>query len=70
MMRRRAGVFACAALPALGELVEDPETGLLTGTITVNGQTHTIESNARLSGADLTAAILERVRSGSITGTP
>ena len=51
-------VFACAALPALGQLVEDPETGLRTGTITVNGQTYTIEPNANLSGADLTGASL------------
>ena len=58
-------VFACAALPALGQLVEDPETGLRTGTITVNGQTYTIEPNANLSWAylseaNLTAANLSR----------
>jgi uncharacterized protein YjbI with pentapeptide repeats len=65
-------LFACAALPALGELVEDPETGLRTGTITVNGVTYTIEPNANLtlffegfgflypnlSGADLSGADL------------
>ncbi len=51
-------VFACAALPALGQLVEDPETGLRTGTITVNGQTYTIEPNANLSGANLSGADL------------
>ena len=53
-------VFACAALPALGQLVEDPETGLRTGTITVNGQTYTIEPNANLSGANLSGADLSR----------
>jgi hypothetical protein len=31
-----------AALPALGELVEDPLTGLRTGTLTVNGHTQAI----------------------------
>ena len=56
-------LFACAALPALGELVEDPETGLRTGTITINGRTYTIEPNANLrdanlSGADLSGANL------------
>ena len=46
-------VFACAALPALGQLVEDPETGLRTGTITVNGQTYPIEPSASLLHARL-----------------
>ncbi len=45
-------LFACAVLPTLAELVEDPETGLRTGTITVNGQTYTIEPNANLSDFD------------------
>lgn len=44
-------VFACAALSALGEFVEDSETGLQTGTITANGQTYTIEPHATHVGA-------------------
>lgn len=46
-------VFACAALSALGEFVEDSETGLQTGTITANGQTYTIEPHATHVGDDL-----------------
>ena len=80
-------VFALSALPALSQLVLNPETGLRTGTVTVNGNTSTIEPglnlssldewgdwngnpNADFSGANLNAAILENVRSGSLTGTP
>ena len=46
-------VFSCAALSALGEFVEDSETGLQTGTITANGQTYTIEPHATHVGDDL-----------------
>ncbi len=48
--------FALSALPALGELFADPETGLRTGTITANDQTYTIQPDANLSGADLRRA--------------
>jgi uncharacterized protein YjbI with pentapeptide repeats len=46
-------LFACAALPALGELVWDLNFEFRTGTITVNGRTYTIEPNADLFEADL-----------------
>ena len=52
-------VFALSALPALGELVEDPETGLRTGTLPVNGATYTIRPGAALRRANLSGADLE-----------
>ena len=52
--------FALSTLPALGELFADPETGLRTGTITVNDHTYTIGPDANLSGANLTEANLRR----------
>ena len=53
-------LLASTALPSFAELVVDPATGLRTGTITVNGQTHTIGPNTPmgtdLSNADLSSA--------------
>ncbi len=46
-------LLGLTALPSSAELVTDPETGLRTGTITVNGRTYTIEPNADLFEADL-----------------
>ena len=46
-------LFVLTALPVAAELVTDPETGLRSGTITVNGNTYEIGPGANLSGADL-----------------
>ena len=51
-------VFALSALPAWAELVTDPETGLRTGTLTVNGATYTIQPGADLRRANLSGANL------------
>ena len=42
----------------LGQLVQDPASGLRTGTITVNGSTYTIGPEADLAGANLAGANL------------
>ena len=60
-------LFVLTVLPVSAELVTDPETGLRTGTITVNGATYNIRPGANLIGAnlsnaDLSGANLENAR--------
>ena len=53
-------LFVLTALPVSAELVSDPETGLRTGAITVNGQTYEIGPNAFPRFANLSDADLRR----------
>ena len=48
--------FVLTALPVSAELVNDPETGLRTGTISVNGETYRISPLANLPDANLAGA--------------
>ncbi len=65
MLNAFALLFVLTVLPVSAELVTDPETGLRTGTITVNGETYTIEPNARLWNANLAGADL---RNANLSG--
>ncbi len=48
--------FALSALPALSQLVLDPETGLRTGTIRIDGRVHHIMPNSNLMFDDFIGA--------------
>ena len=61
-MQALLAIFVLSALPALSQSqlnVEDPETRLRTGTVTMWNRTHTIEPEENLRGVDLHAARLE-----------
>ena len=50
--------LALTAGPLFGQLVQDPDTGLRSGTITANGNTYAIASGTMLAGANLEDANL------------
>ena len=63
-------LFVLTVLPVSAELVFDPDTGLMSGIITVNGETYEIEPWTNLQDADLSGANLRwtNLRGANLTG--